>query len=91
MIKRKEYTKEIHIERLTAIISDNEKVICNLCPAAIDYSSTSSCDILWSNNACRICTGFVGLSIIYCPCIKLGEEEALKITLLKLEEEGVTF
>jgi hypothetical protein len=90
MIEKREYTKEIHIERLTAIISSNKKDIYNLCPAAIDYnnSSINSFDMPWSNDACLICADFIGVS---CPCLKLEEDEVLEITLLKLKEEGITF
>jgi len=93
MLRKKEYTREIHIKRLTAILSSNKNV-CMSCPAAKYYSGSNSCIDLWTNNACRICAEFVGVKYLgglSCPCLKLGdEEEALNVTILKLEEEGIT-
>ena len=90
MIEKKEYTTDMHIERLVEILS-SDKEICSCCPATEDYSGRHSCSKFWTNSACEICMEFVGLTAgIMCPCITLGEEEALKITLLKLEEEGIT-
>jgi hypothetical protein len=93
MTRKKEYTREIHIERLAAILSGN-KGLCNCCPAAKYYDANHNCVELWTNKACEICTEFVGINYhgqLGCPCLRYGDEEALNITIQKLEEEGITF
>lgn len=93
MPRKREYTREIHIKRLAAILSSN-KPLCNSCPAARYYSGNYNCVDLWTNNTCKICAEFVGYSprhTVDCPCIRFGDEEAIDITILKLEEEGITF
>jgi len=93
MPRKREYTREIHIIRLASILSSN-KILCKSCPAARYYSANFNCVELWTNKACKICTEFVGMNYadqLGCPCLRLGEEEALNITILKLEEEGITF
>lgn len=91
MLKRKEYTREIHIERLSKLL-DSNKALCNCCPSAKYYSGSNSSVKLWFNNPCNICCEFVGYKprhTIDCPCMKLGDTEALNITLKKMEEEGI--
>jgi len=93
MARKREYTEDIHIDRLVAILSNN-RILCNSCPAAKGYSGSHSCVELWTNDPCPICAEFVGVDYfrsIACPCIRLGDEEAYNITIQKLEEMGYTF
>jgi hypothetical protein len=92
MTKKREYTREIHIKRLAAILNSN-KTLCNCCPAAKYYNGNHNSVDLWTNNACLICADFVGYHprhTVDCPCIRFGDQEAHNITLLKMEAEGYT-
>ena len=91
MSKPRKYTEEIHIDRLTTMLSGN-RTICDSCPAARYYSGNNSCVEPWTNNPCRICAEFVGLEHnggLSCPCMRLGDEEAYNTTIKKLEEIGI--
>jgi len=88
---KREYTTEIHIDRLVAIL--NSKDLCNSCPAAKYYNGNHNCMDLWSNEPCAICCEFVGYRARYavdCPCVKLGDIEAYDTTIKKLREVGIT-
>jgi hypothetical protein len=90
MRKKKVYTKEIHIDRLTRMLK--RKKPCDCCPASKNYLG-GPWNELWANapdrEICNICRGFVGLSAYgyQCPCHSLGQEEALRRTYLALEKE----
>lgn len=90
MSRKKEYTREIHIKRLAAVLSSN-KTLCSSCPAAKHYNGNHNSIDLWTNNACLICADFVGYypkHTVECPCIKFGDEKAFEITIKKMEKEG---
>jgi len=90
MIKeRKEYTKQIHVEKLLELL--NTRNPCKRCVAPLrHYPEFSSLD------KCSVCRKFVGLSSKFwynkptpiCPCLILGQAEAIKRTHLALEEGG---
>lgn len=89
MKEKPKYTEEIHIENLVNIL--NNKILCDCCPAAKNYSQSKSWADPWSNKPCDICLEFIGHpnKALYCPCIIYGNEEALAKTLLKLKEKGI--
>ena len=95
------YTLKLHKHRLRLMLKRDN--ICELCPGRkgfngqIDvwigdergrigriYLRAWRCDT--AKGPCIICQDFVGVEN-QCPCTLLGKEEALKRTLLKLEED----
>lgn len=87
------YTLDIHRERIADIIknhlgSDIEE-LGRFCPAADDYRSDEP-PTEWDNNQCSVCSNYVcsGGGKVYCPCLILGHEEALKRTKRKLKKDG---
>ena len=81
------YTLKLHRHRLRLMLKRDN--VCGLCPGRKGFNGY---DCLWIGDEegcmgpCIICRDFVGTKN-RCPCHALGEEEALKRTLLKLEEE----
>ena len=85
-MKRK-YTREIHIKRLRGMMKRKEPCLC--CPKGKRYTPFPRFGWRDEEGACRICLEFVGLphDSLKCPCCALGNEEALKQTIIALEKE----
>ena len=89
------YTLKKHKERLQRMMTHS--IPCSLCPATPDFGSNLMPGTTWpgskAKTICGICRSFVGLEKErrkgehYCPCNVLGKEEAIKRTLIALEEE----
>ena len=92
----KKYTRKIHIKRLRGMLKRKEPCLC--CPVGRRYSPFWDGMNMWAslNVACGICRVFIGLigddwilgnARSRCPCLVLGEEEALKRTIIALDKE----
>ena len=81
--KKPEYTIAVHIKLLKKML---KKDVCALCPAGKRFRPFTVLYDRWSSSPCRICQEFVGIPGIGCPCCILGEEEAIRRTLLAIEE-----
>lgn len=77
----KEYTVENHVEVLEIMMRCYD--VCDQCPAEIVFPK-----ILYKTSLqwiCPICTEFIGLEDSnICPCNRLGKEEAIKTTIIAL-------
>lgn len=91
--KREIYTEEIHVKRLKVMLEMADP--CGRCPASFDYSGCRCPQSVWhpSQNPCVICQKFIGLkqgnllrAYYRCPCHRLGEEEAIRLTIKAIEE-----
>ena len=96
------YTEKIHAKRLLGMLNKNNPCLC--CPqerrygilaegkAWEDYSNMPWQEDLHNvDNACYICLEFLNIKqdgSEWCPCLILGEKEAIKRTWLALEEKG---
>ena len=90
------YTLKLHKHRLRLMLKRDN--ICELCPGRKGFNGQIDAWIgdergrirAWKYDTvkgpCIICQDFVGIKN-QCPCLALGEKEAMKRTLLKLEEE----
>jgi len=78
------YTLKRHIKRVRKMLK--QKKPCNLCPAMLCFNTKRVRNTPWSNNPCIVCTSFINLHTLSCPCYELGKEEAIKRTLIALEE-----
>jgi hypothetical protein len=83
----KKYTEKVHAKRLLAILASPNP--CIKCPGSSYYSEEGSP----AHGACFVCTNFIdhpkiGTGMFMCPCVYLGEEEAIKSTWIALEEKG---
>lgn len=81
-----EYTiKREHVKNLLILLEMEHP--CRYCPATMfpTYNPISDLKLI-----CKICREFVGLdgSIPICPCIDLGQKEAIKRTWIALDEGG---
>jgi hypothetical protein len=74
----KEYTEAIHAKKVARILG--YKNICSSCPVG-NFT-------LYSSDPCDVCRDFVGVKDWLCPCNSFGKKEAIKRTLLALEEKG---
>ena len=81
----KTYTLEIHKRRLRQMLKREDACYC--CPAGIRFDPWKRRWQPEMDHPCGICREFVGC-LGDCPCNELGEEEAIKRTLLRLEEEA---
>ena len=89
------YTLKLHRHRLRLMLKRDNA--CDLCPGRKGFWGDGT---EWIGNEkgdpgkfrriikgpCIVCQGFVGV-INGCPCNALGDKEAIKRTLLKLEED----
>jgi hypothetical protein len=90
------YTLAIHKKRLRKMLKRKEP--CSCCPAAKRYGVMAFCHAMWGGiseveHICGICREFIGLKAPHplynlekCPCYVLGQTEAIKRTLIALEE-----
>lgn len=89
---RPTYTEKLHRHRLRVMLGKSNP--CDCCPAARKFDPKDSPTFLWSaenaenteNYPCRVCREFVGIESS-CPCNALGQYEALRRTLARLEED----
>lgn len=80
------YTEKIHAKRLLGMLKKKEPCLC--CPAQLFYrKNTGEFIAKPQKSCCRICRIFVELER-GCPCLQLGDEEAIKLTWLALEKKG---
>ena len=92
------YTLKLHRHRLRLMLKRDNA--CDLCPGRKDFIGLNDSWIgdeqgsigrsSWLNKGkaggpCIICQDFVGVKN-ECPCHALGDKEAMKRTLLRLEE-----
>jgi len=89
------YTEKIHAKRLLGML--NKKNPCLCCPQERHYGiNEHNDDMPWQedgdgDDACHICMEFVNTKQTdwkWCPCLILGEKEAIKRTWIALEEKG---
>jgi len=83
------YTKKLHARRVGWVVKRLEKgVDCDeVCPKSRGLTLGMGCwGNRWANDACRVCSEFVGLGVgSDCPCNEFGREEAIKVTLQALK------
>jgi hypothetical protein len=84
MAEKREYTVRKHMLRVRRAIEQGLGEA--FCPAAPHLDWNRDFNERWTNDPCSICSGFVGT--YGCPCISLGEDEALKLTKVKLHLHG---
>lgn len=81
------YTEAVHAKRLLMMLDDLYP--CDFCPSVGFDAGVKQC--------CGVCRDFIGLDFfkttpycneIRCPCLVLGNHEAIKRTWLALEEKG---
>ena len=84
------YTTEIHVTRLEVMLELGNP--CIMCPASANFVGLGP-EELWdsSSNPCQICREFIDAAEmevegLWCPCSKLGKNEALRRTYLAIEE-----
>ena len=90
------YTEKIHARRLLGML--NKKNPCMWCPQERHYgASEEGGDMPWQkdgetcDDACRVCMDFVNVAKEdhkWCPCLILGEKQAIKRTWIALETKG---
>ena len=88
----KKYTEAIHRERLKKMLK--KKNPCGLCPGAPRFKCGKGVlrEYVFNpnhrdNQICKVCKDFVGMKEKRsCPCLMLGEEEAIKRTVIALEK-----
>ena len=84
----RKYTEKIHAERTMKMFEKEDP--CMLCPAGKRYQTgwEEYAEFMWSDasSPCGICQEFVNTD--GCPCITLGEREAIKRTWIVLEKKG---
>ena len=82
-----EYTIEQHVKNLKEMLKAENP--CRFCPSQLKFFAP------WieHKNNCKVCNDFIGLyawfyfkRIFPCPCHRLGKEEAIKRTLIAIEE-----
>ena len=87
-----EYTIEIHKKNLKKILKTDNP--CGHCPSTFDqyaFEETGNQKFTNEDDICEICRSFVGLNSdisydhVFCPCVVLGNEEALKRTYEALD------
>jgi len=88
MVNKRKYTTNIHAHRLRTMLRREKNSI--LCPASKEFNPGAPPQELWLGDhgeACTICRAFVGLynpgamrSSYKCPCLALGDEDAMKRT-----------
>ena len=86
------YTTEIHVARLEVMLELGDP--CNMCPASVNFSAGGlGPEYQWDSYPlpCQICREFVDATDrqvegCWCPCSKLGKNEALRRTYLAIEE-----
>jgi hypothetical protein len=76
----REYTTRIHAARLLAMLRQGS--ISIKCPAAYRFFyEDMPNEGNWSNDPCKVCADFISCHTrrgIRCPCLVLGEEEAVE-------------
>jgi len=90
------YTEKIHATRLLGML--NKKNPCMCCPQEKHYGLRHEYDDMpWQkaiegvDDACHVCLEFVNIKQEggeWCPCLILGEKEAIKRTWIALEAKG---
>ena len=86
------YSVEQHVKNLKKMLKEENP--CNLCPSNLDMLNPHYEAVI-----CKVCHDFIGLRVFPsskinhadcrvfpCPCVRLGEEEAIKRTLIAIEE-----
>ena len=67
------YTTKLHAYRLSLMLKRDEPYGC--CPAAPKFNGSLGATELWEGIPCEICTSFIGLKGLNCPCIQLKRNE----------------
>ena len=84
----RKYTEKIHAARVKKMMEMGNPYM--RCPAGKRYQTGwAYYNSIWSTNPrpCDICREFVNIDF-GCPCIRLGEQEAIKCTWIALEKKG---
>lgn len=90
-----EYTEKYHAKRLLKMFEKKDP--CNYCPTGLRFSASNSSIMCAQDSSigqyserrgvCIVCQDFVGIEA-ECPCMNLGQSEAIKRTWLALEAKG---
>jgi len=86
------YTEKLHAKRLLGMLNKPDPCLC--CPKTRFYEIGSNhiSAVDDSMDACRVCEEFVGIlpvaGLNSCPCYTLGEQRAIRLTWIALEEKG---
>lgn len=82
------YTVGIHVKRLKEMLK--LEYPGDHCPAARGYDSYRYSGTDWDESTypCDVCTSFLGLgkNSFKCPCILLGQDTAIALTIKAIEE-----
>lgn len=86
------YSLELHILKLKRMLRIKHTPVKMMCPAKPNFMlGEDKPDDHWKTSIehkapCTICKDFIGVEGQGCPCMMLGEEEAIKRTREKLKE-----
>jgi hypothetical protein len=81
------YNLSKHTRALIKLFSHDIDYVMKECPATVLHETE---DVKWRNNECEVCLGFLGMKDddSGCPCTRLGCDDAVARTVIKLQEGG---